>query len=70
MRDPINLDVGDFEHALLNFEGHVAGMGDVVRRFGEQVDRMRELFAMQAANQERLSKGLSIAYPEAEFMKI
>jgi hypothetical protein len=43
---------------------------DVAYRFEVQVDRLRDIFGMQAENIQRAAVGSSMAYTEDDFQKI
>ena len=59
----------NFERATYNLIGPMERLSfdrfiESVNEFTRSIDKLQTLLAMQAANQERLYKGLSIAYDE------
>ena len=74
----VNLNSEGFERAAYavrsaidNFHGPDAEpFAQVVRDFERQVDRLRDVFGMQAENMQRAAVGASMAYTEEAFQNV
>jgi hypothetical protein len=67
-----------FEHAAFALQRSLDNFGGidsnalamVIRDFERQVDRLRDIFGMQAENMQRAAIGASMAYTEENFQNI
>lgn len=62
--EPTNLNLA------VELAKHAESLDQFTRDFRTQIDRMSELYAMQAENYQRLNQGKSIAYSEGDFRNV